>query len=172
MRRGLGQSTPMGHRDAKQKSSNSAASPASTTGLGARLLCRREEPHPGTDDNAWVPIEYTCDGYAEVADCCYTTGKTKNAVTRHLVVRRTRLADTGQQKLFPDWRHHAFLTDSTGPAIEVDAFHRHHLYSYFNFAAQPKPSTTSSDQPPTGPKHSPKHRGGASRLRTGPGWGP
>lgn len=78
------------------------------------------------DDKAWVPIEYTCDGYAEVAECSYTTGAGKKAVTRRLIVRRTKLADTEQQKLFPDWRHHGFLTDLTGPTIEVDAFHRQH----------------------------------------------
>ena len=78
------------------------------------------------NDNAWIPIDYTCDGYAEVADCDYTTGNGKNTVTRRLVVRRTRLTDTEQQKLFPDWRHHAFLTDLAGAAVEVDAFHRQH----------------------------------------------
>ena len=26
----------------------------------------------------------------------------------------------------PDWRHHALLADLTGPAVEVDTFHRHH----------------------------------------------
>ena len=47
-------------------------------------------------------------------------------MTRRLVVRRTRLTDTAQQRLWPDWRHHAFLTDLTGDAVDVDAFHRHH----------------------------------------------
>ena len=45
---------------------------------------------------------------------------------RRLVVRRTRLTDTAQQRLWPDWRHHAFLTDLDGDAVSVDAFHRHH----------------------------------------------
>jgi hypothetical protein len=43
-----------------------------------------------------------------------------------LIVRRTRLTDTAQQQLWPDWRHHAFLTDLDGTAIDVDRFHRHH----------------------------------------------
>ena len=47
-------------------------------------------------------------------------------MTRRLVVRRTRLTDTAQQRLWPDWRHHAFLTDLDGDAVTVDAFHRHH----------------------------------------------
>ena len=78
------------------------------------------------DDDAWRAIDYTCDGLAQVADCTYTTGKANKAVTRRLVVRRTRLADSEQQKLFPRWRHHAFLTDLTNPTIEADAFHRQH----------------------------------------------
>ena len=77
-------------------------------------------------DDAWVDIDYTCDGYAQVAECDYTTGRGRHATTRRLVVRRTRLTDTTQLKLWPDWRHHAFLTDLTGTAVDVDRFHRHH----------------------------------------------
>ena len=47
-------------------------------------------------------------------------------VTRRLIVRRTRLTDKVQQQLWPDWRHHAFLTDLTGTTVEVDRFHRQH----------------------------------------------
>jgi Transposase DDE domain group 1 len=47
-------------------------------------------------------------------------------VTRRLIVRRTRLTDPDQQRLWPDWRHHAFLTDLTGDAVDIDRFHRHH----------------------------------------------
>ena len=80
----------------------------------------------GIDDTAWQPIEYTCDGEAQVAECDYTSGQGKKKVTRRLVVRRTRLTSSTQQKLWPDWRHHAFLTDLTGDVIEVDRFHREH----------------------------------------------
>ena len=45
---------------------------------------------------------------------------------RRLIVRRTRLTDTTQQRLFPDWRHHAFLTDLTSDPVTIDKFHRHH----------------------------------------------
>jgi hypothetical protein len=78
------------------------------------------------DESTWTDIDYTPDGQAEVADCAYTTGKGKYAVTRRLVVRRTRLTDTAQQHLWPDWRHHAFLTDLDGTVVDVDKFHRHH----------------------------------------------
>ena len=80
----------------------------------------------GIDDNAWRTIDYTPDGQAQVAECAYTTGTGKQRVTRRLIVRRTRLVETAQQRLWPDWRHHAFLTDLTGDAVDVDRFHRHH----------------------------------------------
>ena len=75
---------------------------------------------------AWEPIKYTDDGEAEVAECEYTTGTGRRAVTRRLVVRRTRLIDKHQLKLWPDWRHFGFLTDLEGTAIEIDKFHRQH----------------------------------------------
>ena len=77
-------------------------------------------------DDAWTPIEYTDDGQAEVAECDYTTGAGKKTRTRRLVVRRTRLTDKQQLKLWPDWRHFGFLTDLDGTAIELDRFHRQH----------------------------------------------
>ena len=77
-------------------------------------------------DEAWVDIEYPDGGQAQVADTTYTTGRGKRQTTRRLVVRRTRLTDTAQQRLWPDWRHHAFLTDLTDDAVSVDSFHRHH----------------------------------------------
>ena len=43
-----------------------------------------------------------------------------------LIVRRTRLTERRQLKLWPDWRHFAFLTDLDGDAVAVDAFHRAH----------------------------------------------
>lgn len=70
------------------------------------------------DEEAWRPIDYTPDGEAQVAECTYKG--------RRLVVRRTRLTDPRQLKLWPDWRHFAFLTDLDGDAVDLDAFHRHH----------------------------------------------
>jgi len=70
------------------------------------------------DENVWVDIDYTPDGEAQVAECRYKG--------RRLVVRRTRLTDTTQAALWPDWRHHAFLTDLDGDAVTLDAFHRQH----------------------------------------------
>ena len=45
------------------------------------------------------------------------------------MVRRTRLTDTHQAKLWPDWRHFAFLTDldrDSHDTVTIDAFHRQH----------------------------------------------
>jgi hypothetical protein len=70
------------------------------------------------DEGAWADIDYTPDGQAQVAETTYKG--------RRLIVRRTRLTDRAQRRLWPDWRHHAFLTDLDGPAADVDAFHRRH----------------------------------------------
>lgn len=70
------------------------------------------------DENAWVDIEYTCDGQAQVAETTYKD--------RRLIVRRTRLTDKHQARLWPEWRHFAFLTDLVGDAVDIDAFHREH----------------------------------------------
>ncbi len=86
--------------------------------VGAAIAAIRED--------AWVDIDYTANGQAQVAECAYTTGHGRRRITRRLIVRRTRLTDTAQQRLWPDWRHHAFLTDLTGDAVTVDRFHRHH----------------------------------------------
>jgi hypothetical protein len=77
-------------------------------------------------DTAWVDIDYPVGGQAQVADTTYTTGSGRRQTTRRLVVRRTRLTDTAQQRLWPDWRHHGFLTDLTDDVVTVDAFHRRH----------------------------------------------
>jgi hypothetical protein len=68
-------------------------------------------------ESAWVPIGYTPDGEAAVAECMYKS--------KRVIVRRTRL--TGHQaQLFPHWRHFAFVTDLGGDAVELDKFHREH----------------------------------------------
>jgi hypothetical protein len=89
-----------------------------TPGVDAAIAAIREQD--------WTDIDYTTDGRAQVAECEYTTGSGNKKVTRRLIVRRTRLTDACQLKLWPDWRHHAFLTDLTGAAVDVDAFHRRH----------------------------------------------
>jgi hypothetical protein len=68
-------------------------------------------------DDDWVDIDYTDNGIAQVAE---TTWK-----DLRLVVRRTRLVGR-QATLWPDWRHHAFVTDRPGDPVALDADHRQH----------------------------------------------
>ncbi|HTU97512.1 MAG TPA: IS1380 family transposase [Solirubrobacteraceae bacterium] len=66
----------------------------------------------------WTPLEnYPERGEAQIAET--TLGH------RRLVVRRTRLIGA-QAELWPDWRHHAFLTNRIEPLALVEAEHRQH----------------------------------------------
>ena len=85
--------------------------------MGVRMVKSVVTAVSAIDEEAWTPIDYTCDGIAEVAECDYKG--------RRLVVRRTRLIGH-QATLWPEWRHFAFLTDQGGTAVEADAFHRSH----------------------------------------------
>lgn len=69
------------------------------------------------DEASWVSIDYTLGGEAQVAETPYGDHR--------LVVRRTRLVGA-QATLWPDWRHHAFLADREGSAVDLDADHRRH----------------------------------------------
>ena len=85
--------------------------------MGVRMVKSVVTAVSAIEEEAWTPIDYTCDGIAEVAECVYKG--------RRLVVRRTRLVGR-QATLWPEWRHFAFLTDQGGTAVEADAFHRAH----------------------------------------------
>ena len=81
------------------------------------------------DDNDWIDIVYPDGGHAQVAETLYVTGGgSSKRAPRHvrLVVRRTRLTDRVQAQLWPDWRHHAFITNVDLPTVEMDQFHRDH----------------------------------------------
>ena len=75
---------------------------------------------------AWTDIAYTKDGHAQVAETAYTTGRGKTERTVRLVVRRTRLTEGTQQRLWPDWRHHAFNANTEHDTAAADEFHRAH----------------------------------------------
>lgn len=80
-------------------------------------------------EDAWTDIAYPDGGQAQVAETIYTTGggKTKRAKRQvRLVVRRTRLTDPDQQALWPNWRHHAFVTNVEADTVAADQFHRNH----------------------------------------------
>ena len=69
-------------------------------------------------EQAWQPLDgYPPEGIAQIAEGTLSG--------RRLVVRRTRLLGA-QAELFPDWRHHAFLTDRPEPLAQVEADHRRH----------------------------------------------
>jgi hypothetical protein len=78
------------------------------------------------DESAWTPIVYPDGGQAQVAETTHLSGAGKHRRELRLVVRRTRLTDPAQQRLWPDWRHHAFITNVPLPTVAVDEFHRDH----------------------------------------------
>jgi hypothetical protein len=70
------------------------------------------------DETAWTTItDYPDSGEAQIAETLLGE--------RRLIVRRTRLVGM-QAELFPDWRHHPFLTNRTEPIAIVEAEHRQH----------------------------------------------
>ena len=63
---------------------------------------------------------------AEVTETQFTAfGSTERPVTARLIVRRVR-DQNKLAELFPVWRHHPFLTNSTEPTIDADLTHRRH----------------------------------------------
>ena len=67
--------------------------------------------------DAWVDIDYTPDGQAQLAETSLDGHR--------LIVRRTRLVGR-QAMLWPDWRHHAFITNRDGDMVDLDTDHRAH----------------------------------------------
>ena len=68
-------------------------------------------------DTAWADIDYTKDGHAQVAETQYATGRGKAKRTVRLVVRRTRLTNSAQQRLWPtgDTTHSTPTPNTTPP---------------------------------------------------------
>ena len=80
------------------------------------------------DERAWKPIPYTRGGIAQVSETTITTGRRDPEGPRELrlVVRRSRLVGP-QGTLWPDWRHHCFVTNRSDlDAVAADAYHRDH----------------------------------------------
>jgi hypothetical protein len=81
----------------------------------------------GIDESAWTTIAYPDGGEAQVAETTITAAaRSPRPRSLRLVVRRTRLTDPAQTQLWPDWRHHAFITNLDIDAVEADQFHRDH----------------------------------------------
>jgi hypothetical protein len=69
-------------------------------------------------ESDWVTItDYPQGGEAQIAEVSFKGWR--------LVVRRTRLVGA-QAQLFPDWRHHCFVTNRTLPLLVADTDHRDH----------------------------------------------
>ena len=94
--------------------------------ITVRLVPKVKAAIAGIDDDAWQDIDYTIGGQAQVAETTYTAGRGTKQRTVRLIVRRTRLTEPAQRRLWPDWRHHAFITNTTLDTIDADAFHREH----------------------------------------------
>ena len=78
------------------------------------------------EDKAWIPIDYPEGGEAQVAETVFTASKAGKHRRVRVVVRRTRLTDPAQARLWPDWRYHTFATNINLTAVEADRFHRAH----------------------------------------------
>jgi hypothetical protein len=87
-------------------------------------------------DHAWTPVRYpgavrdpdtgAWISDAEVAEIPYTAfASTRQPVSARLIVRRVKDARY-PDALFPVWRYHPFLTDSTEPVADADITHRRH----------------------------------------------
>lgn len=87
-------------------------------------------------DHAWTPVHYPgavldpdtgeLISDAEVAETTFTAFEsTRHPVTARLVVRRVR-DQNKLAELFPVWRHHPFLTNSTETTVQADLTHRRH----------------------------------------------
>lgn len=73
-------------------------------------------------ETAWRSIEYR-GGIAQVAESYHSPlGRER----QRLIVRRVRNRDKRERQgqLFATWQYHAFVTNKTGPMIELDAEHR------------------------------------------------
>jgi hypothetical protein len=83
----------------------------------------RQQPHvkaaiASIPEPDWQTLEdYPQGGEAQIAQTMLGC--------QRLIVRRTRLIGA-QAELWPDWRHHAFLTNRVDPLEQVEAEHRQH----------------------------------------------
>ncbi len=85
--------------------------------ITVRQIPQVKEAIAAIPEQDWTPIDYPEGGAAQVAETTYKGDR--------LIVRRTRLVGP-QAELWPDWRHHAFLTDRRGEIADLDADHRRH----------------------------------------------
>ena len=85
------------------------------------------------DDDAWASIEYTRGGEAQVAETTIEAGRRGDKLhgddapaKLRLIIRRSRLLGA-QGELWPNWRHHCFVTDRHDlDTCAADTYHRAH----------------------------------------------
>jgi hypothetical protein len=89
-----------------------------TYSIGVRQQKHIKAAIAAIPDRDWQTLEdYPEGGEAQISQTMLGS--------RRLIVRRTRLLGA-QAELWPDWRHHAFLTNRTDPLELVEAEHRQH----------------------------------------------
>jgi hypothetical protein len=76
------------------------------------------------EESAWAAIPYFQEG-AAVAECAYSPFDAKGRPCR-LIVRRVRPTPGSQLALFAEFSYHAFITDQTGPMLDLETDHRRH----------------------------------------------
>ena len=78
-------------------------------------------------DADWAPIAYPAGGEAHVAETTILAGRRGNKRKIRVVARRSRLTDQTQAELWPNWRHHALITNRDDhTTIAADEYHRQH----------------------------------------------
>ena len=78
-------------------------------------------------EDEWIPIPYWMDGAADVAETIYTPFKSRpGAVPVRLIVRRVKPTPGSHLALFANYSYHAFITDSDGDTVALEADHRRH----------------------------------------------
>lgn len=93
-----------------------------TVSISKQIRARIEQ----IDEDAWTDIVYPDGGRAQVAETSIAAARSERHDRVRLVVRRTRLTGRAQAQLWPDWRHHAFITSLDTPVVDADEFHRDH----------------------------------------------
>ena len=78
------------------------------------------------EETEWEPIDYPEGGEAQVAETAFCASKKGKGRRVRMVVRRTRLTDPAQAQLWPDWRYHAFATNTELSPVKADTYHRAH----------------------------------------------
>jgi hypothetical protein len=89
-----------------------------TYSIGVRQQAHIKAAIAVIPEHDWQPLEdYPEGGEAQISQTMLGS--------QRLIVRRTRLVGD-QAELWPDWRHHAFLTNRTDAIERVEAEHRQH----------------------------------------------